>query len=55
MPSTTIYDMWYVSRISRIVGEVLQSKMTPQEENLGETKLNVWEQEYFWQYKCLSD
>jgi hypothetical protein len=30
------------------IGEVLQSKMTPQEENLGETKLSAWEQECFW-------
>jgi hypothetical protein len=31
------------------IGEGLQSKMAPQEENFGETKLNAWEQEYFWQ------
>ena len=50
MPSPTIYDTWYVSRIGMGIGEVLQSKMTPQEGNVGETKLNAWEQEYFRQY-----
>jgi hypothetical protein len=39
-----------VSRIGTGIGEVLQIKMAAQEENFGETKLNAWEQEYFWQY-----
>ena len=50
MPSPTLYDTWYVSGVGVGIGEVLYNKMDSQEENFGETRLNTWKQEYFWQY-----